>query len=59
MTSCTYQNWGEALNRDCIDYVMISKSGFKVNSYKVVTDTYDGVYSSDHFPLSVSLTLED
>ena len=59
MTSCTYQSWGEALNRDCIDYVMISKSGFKVNSYKVVTDTYDGVYSSDHFPLSVSLTLED
>ena len=59
MTSCTYQDWGEGLDRDCIDYVMISKSGFKVNSYKVVTDTYDGVYSSDHFPLSVSLTLED
>jgi len=59
MTSCTYQNWGEALDRDCIDYVMVSFSGFTVNSYKVVTDTYDGVYTSDHFPLSVSLTLSE
>lgn len=57
MTSCTYQNWGKSLDRDCIDYLMISKTGFKVNSYKVVRDTYDGVYPSDHFPLSVSLTL--
>lgn len=57
MTSCTYQNWGKALDRDCIDYLMISKTGFTVNSYKVVTDTYDGVYPSDHFPLSISLTL--
>lgn len=59
MKSCTYQNWGEALDRNCIDYVMVSFSGFTVNSYKVVTDTYDGVYTSDHFPLSVSLTLDE
>ena len=59
MKSCTYQNWGEALDRNCIDYVMVSFSGFTVNSYKVVTDTYDGVYPSDHFPLSVSLTLSE
>ena len=48
----------EQLDRECIDYVMISKQGLKVNSYKVVTDTYDGVYSSDHFPLSVSISFE-
>ena len=58
MTSCTYQDWGEQLDRECIDYVMISKQGLKVNSYKVVTDTYEGVYSSDHFPLSVSISFE-
>lgn len=58
MTSCTYQDWGKQLDRECIDYVMISKQGLKVNSYKVVTDTYDGVYSSDHFPLSVSISFE-
>lgn len=58
MTSCTYQNFGKELDRDCIDYVMISKTGFKVISYKVITETYDGVYTSDHFPLAVSLSLE-
>lgn len=55
--SATYQNWGTELDRPCIDYCMISKTGFAVNSYKVVQTTYDGVYPSDHFPLSVSLTL--
>lgn len=58
MTSATYQKWGKELDNDCIDYVMISKTGFKVNSYKVVTDTYNGVYSSDHFPLVASLSFE-
>lgn len=57
MTSATYQNWGTALDNDCIDYVMVSKNGFTVNEYKVVQTTYDGVYPSDHFPLSVSLEL--
>lgn len=59
MKSCTYQAFGTQLDRECIDYLMISKKGFTVNSYKVVTTTYDGVYTSDHFPLSISLTLED
>ena len=58
MTSCTYQAWGEQLDKNCIDYILVSKTGFKTNSYKVITDTYDGVYSSDHFPLSVSLSFE-
>lgn len=58
MKSCTYQNWGQALNRDCIDYIMISKTGFSVKYYKVLTHTYDGVYSSDHFPLMAELVLE-
>ena len=55
----TYQNWRTELDRPCIDYCMISKTGFTVNSYKVVQTTYDGVYPSDHFPLSVSLTLTE
>ena len=55
--SCTYQNWGKRLDDDCIDYIMISKTGFRVNSYNVVRTTYDGVYPSDHFPITASLTL--
>jgi len=58
MTSCTFQAWGTELDRDCIDYILVSKEGFSVNSYKVVTDTYDGVYVSDHFPLVAELVLE-
>lgn len=58
MTSCTYQNWGEALDRNCIDYILISPNAFEVEYYKVLTDTYDGVYTSDHFPLLVSLRFE-
>lgn len=54
---CTFQDYGRQLDRKPIDYVMISKEGFTVNSYRVVDTLYDGVYPSDHFPLLVSLTL--
>ncbi len=56
--SCTYQNFGKELDRNRIDYFMISKTGINVKSYKVVTDTFDGVYPSDHFPLLAEFTLE-
>lgn len=56
--SATYQNWGKALDRNPIDYFMISKTGFTVEEYKVVDATYDGVYPSDHFPILVQLTLD-
>ncbi len=58
MKSCTYQDFGKELESDCIDYIMISKTGFKVNYYKVITEKYDGAYISDHYPLSVSLSFE-
>ncbi len=57
MTSCTYQCFGEKLDSECIDYFMISKTGLEVESYKVITDTFDGVYSSDHFPLLAKFKL--
>lgn len=56
--SCTYQNFGKELDRNRIDYFMISKTGINVKSYKVVTDTFDGVYPSDHFPLLAEFTLK-
>lgn len=57
MESCTYEGYGASLGGKAIDHLMISKTGLEVKSYKVVTDTYDGVYPSDHFQLSVVLTL--
>ncbi len=55
----TYHNWGQELNRSAIDYFMITKTGFSVDSYEVVTTTYNGKYSSDHFPIVTMLTLSD
>lgn len=54
---CTYQNWGAELDYPTIDFFMISKTGFAVDSYEVITTTYDGVYPSDHFPIVTKLTL--
>lgn len=59
MSGCTYQNWGKSLDRDCIDYILVSKTGFNVNEYKIVNKTFNGTYSSDHFPLSVNLSFSE
>lgn len=56
--SCTFQDFGKELDSDCIDYIMVSKTGFRVNSYDVIDTTYDGAYPSDHFQILSSLTLE-
>ena len=57
MTGATYQNFGRALDRENIDYFMISKSGIQVDDYKIIQTTYDGVYPSDHFPIYMEIEL--
>ncbi len=54
-TGFTYQGWGET--ERLLDYFMVSKTGIKVNSYKVVNETVDGVYTSDHFSIVLKFTL--
>ncbi len=56
---CTYQAFGTQLDREGIDYFMISKTGWKVHSFEIVRDTYDGVYTSDHFQLMGTFSLEE
>ena len=51
----TYHNWGQKLNNKPIDYILITKTGFTVNSYNVVNTTYKGDYVSDHFPILSTL----
>ena len=58
-SGCTYQGFGEQLDREAIDYFMISKTGWKVESFKIVTDTFDGVYASDHFQIMGKFSLEE
>ena len=54
---CTYQGFGKQLERENIDYFMISKTGIKVNDYKIIDKTYDGVYPSDHFSIATEIEL--
>ena len=58
MTGATYQKFGRALDRENIDYFMISKEGIAVNEYKIIDSTYDGVYPSDHYSIAMKITLE-
>lgn len=55
----TYQNWGAKLDNPRIDYIMVSKTGISVKTYKVLTDTYDGIYPSDHFPIYADIVLTE
>ena len=52
----TFHNWGQEVGRT-IDYILIAQTGFTVNSYQVITTTYNGKYASDHFPIVSLLTL--
>lgn len=55
----TYQNWGEALGSENIDYFLVSKSGIDVFKYRVIRTTYDGVYPSDHFPIMLKINMQE
>ena len=57
-SGCTYQAFGTQLDRENIDYFMISKTGIKVNKFRIIDTTYDGVYPSDHFPITVNISLD-
>lgn len=58
ITSHTYQNWGNPESFRRIDYFMVSKTGFKVESYNVLSGLRDGVYTSDHCPILIELRFE-
>ena len=49
----TFHNFGQINNKDyscIIDYVFVRNCG-NVESFKVITDTYNGFYPSDHYPV--------
>lgn len=56
-SGATYQGYGQSLNDENLDYFMLSKTGIETLSYKVLRDTYDGVYPSDHFPIRMDMKL--
>ena len=54
----TYHNWGNQERFVRIDYFMLSKTGFVVNRYEVLSSIHDGKYSSDHCPIVLNVTFE-
>ncbi len=55
--SHTYQNWGNPEKYVRIDYFMVSKTGFEIESYDVLSGVRDGTYTSDHCPILLELKI--
>ena len=54
----TYQNWGNMEKACRIDFFMLSKTGFQVKDYQVLSGIRDGVYTSDHCPIVLKVALD-
>jgi endonuclease/exonuclease/phosphatase family metal-dependent hydrolase len=46
----------DGIQKDVIDHIFVSK-GFQVSKAGILTDTYDGKFPSDHFPVMAVITL--
>ena len=44
----TYHKWGTRMDRERIDYIMISKGSCTVSEYRVHNNSHNGIFSSDH-----------
>ena len=54
----TYHNWGQAMDHENLDYFLISKTGITPLEYKIESAAFGpNVYPSDHFPISLKITL--
>lgn len=57
MEGYTYHSMDGTEPPEHIDYVFVSEHFTKVLTYKLVEDTFDGKYPSDHYPIYVDLQL--
>ena len=58
---CTYQDWGEKLYKGRIDFIMISRTGIKVNLYNILQKeetSHKNEYSSDHYPIYINVSFQ-
>ena len=56
----TYHNWGQAMDHENLDYFLISKTGITPLEYKIDSAALGDpdAYPSDHFPISLRITLD-
>lgn len=53
--SSTFNGWGNSIvPKSRIDHIFVSKP-FNILKYGILTDTYNGKYPSDHFPVAVHM----
>lgn len=55
----TWHGWEITDYVEIDDYFFISKAGIDVQQYRILRDSYDGVYPSDHYPIMMKMTLSD
>ncbi len=53
----TWHGWDFSDNTEIDDFFMISETGIDVLQYRILRDSYDGVYPSDHYPIMLKMTL--
>jgi endonuclease/exonuclease/phosphatase family metal-dependent hydrolase len=51
----THHAWGEELDKERIDYFMISGNADNILEYRVINNLHGESYASDHFPLYVKI----
>ena len=58
-TGATYHNWGRSMDHENLDYFLISKTGIMPLEYRIESASVEpDVYVSDHFPISLKITLD-
>ena len=53
----TWHGWNFGDDSELDDFFMISKTGIDVLQYRILRDSFDGVYPSDHYPIMMKMTL--
>ncbi len=54
----TFQNWNGGVSGSRIDHILHSAGDFEATSAEIVRTTFDGgLYPSDHYPVTVTLTV--
>lgn len=57
LKECSYNDYSDYDNGEIIDHTFVK--GFDILGYKIVTDKFDGMIPSDHYPIYSNLKLKD
>ena len=56
-SGATFHAWGENLDRERIDYILVTKGDAVVYEYRIVDNLHGKEYASDHSPIYVKLKI--